>query len=65
MTVSVTLPDGRTEDYMRFGDAYIKQQDGTLDIMRAGARNPFSYAAGDWADVEGDERRWKKRRFWG
>ncbi len=63
MTVKVTLPDGATDKYMRFGDAYVKQHDGTLDICRTGAK-PMSYAAGDWSDVEGDERTRKVRRFW-
>jgi hypothetical protein len=63
MTVRVTLPDGGTDKYMRFGDAYVKRTDGTLDVMRGGAE-PYRYAAGEWADVEGDERRGKVRRFW-
>ncbi|MCV7149707.1 hypothetical protein [Mycolicibacterium pyrenivorans] len=65
MTVSVTLSDGRTDDYMRFGDTFVKHDDGRLDVVRSGARQPFSYAAGEWTDVEGDEKRWKKRRLWG
>ncbi|GAT08528.1 hypothetical protein H7I77_24505 [Mycolicibacterium novocastrense] len=65
MTVTVTLPNGTTDKYMRFGDAYIKHGDGTLDVVRGGAREPHRYAAGQWTDVEGDESRWKKRRFWG
>lgn len=65
MTVTVTLPDGGTDKYLRFGDAYFKRNDGTLDIVRDGAKKPYSYASGDWTDVNGDERRWKKRRFWG
>lgn len=65
MTVTVTLPDGRTDDYMRFGDSFIKHDDGRLDVVRSGARQPFSYAPDEWADVEGDEKRWKKRRLWG
>jgi hypothetical protein len=65
MTVTVTLLDGHTDDYMRFGDTYVKHDDGSLDVVRTGARLPFSYAAGDWAEVEGNEKRWKKRRFWG
>lgn len=64
MTVIVTLIDGRTEDYLRFGDTYVKHHDGSLDVMRGGARQPFNYAAGEWAEVEGDEKRWKKRGFW-
>lgn len=65
MTVTVTLLDGHTDDYMRFGDTYVKHDDGSLDVVRTGARKPFSYAAGDWAQVEGNEKRWKKRWLWG
>ena len=64
MTVTVTLRDGGTDDYMRFGDAYVKRHDGSLDVMRTGAKRAFSYASGDWTDVEGDQKRFKKR-FWG
>lgn len=63
MTVMVTLPDGRVDEYMRFGDAYVKRDDGTLDVIRTGARRPFSYAAGGWTLVDGDERK-TKLRFW-
>jgi hypothetical protein len=45
---------------MRFGDAYVKNHDGTLDVVRTGAKHPFSYASGEWTDVEGDQRRFKK-----
>ncbi|BBY44120.1 hypothetical protein A5765_02170 [Mycolicibacterium celeriflavum] len=64
MTVTVTLPDGATDKYMRFGDAYIKHGDGTLDVVRGGAKHARTYAAGEWTDVEGDESHWNKRRFW-
>jgi hypothetical protein len=60
----VTLSDGGTDKYMRFGDAYIKHHDGTLDVVRNGAKQPLSYASGEWTDVEGDQKRFKKR-FWG
>lgn len=63
MTVSVTRRDGGTDKYMRFGDAYIKHNDGTLDVFRGGARKPFSYASGEWSDVEGDQKR-STGRFW-
>jgi hypothetical protein len=33
---TITLPDGATEKYMRFHDAYIKHSDGTLDVVRGG-----------------------------
>lgn len=65
MTVTVTLPDGVTEKYMRFGDAYVKHDDGTLDVVRTGAKQPYSYAPGEWTHVQGDEKRWKRSRFWG
>jgi hypothetical protein len=65
MTVTVTLRDGATEKYMRTGDAYVKHNDGTLDVIRSGARQPHSYEAGMWTDVEGNEKRSKRSRFWG
>ena len=63
MAVTVTLRDGATDKYMRFGDAYVKHNDGTLDVIRGGARQPYSYAAGQWTEVEGDQKSWKKGRF--
>lgn len=65
MTVIVTLPGGGTDKYMRFHDAYVKHNDGTLDVVRSGAKRPYSYAPGVWTDVEGDEKNWKTRRFGG
>jgi hypothetical protein len=56
MTVSVTLQDGATDKYMRFGDAYVKHNDGSLDVVPCGAQQPHSYAAGAWTDVQGDEK---------
>jgi uncharacterized protein YaiE (UPF0345 family) len=64
MTVTVTLRTGETDDYMRFGDSYVKRNDGTLDVVRNGAKEWHSYASGDWVDVEGDERKRKSRGFW-
>lgn len=64
MTVTVTLPDGQVDEYMRFGDAYVEHDDGTLDVIRTGARQPFTYAVGGWSRVDGDEKRWRtKLRF--
>ncbi|MCV7170796.1 hypothetical protein H7I41_12815 [Mycobacterium manitobense] len=63
MTVTVILPDGATDKYMRFGDAYEERADGALDVSRGGAE-PFRYAAGEWTGVEGDQRSRKVRRFW-
>jgi hypothetical protein len=65
MTVTVTLEDGETDKYMRFGDVYVKHHDGMLDVIRCGAKRPYSYAPGVWSDVEGDQRKRKKSRFWG
>ncbi|MEN3316864.1 MAG: hypothetical protein V7643_265 [Mycobacterium sp.] len=65
MTVTVTLTGGGTVKYMRFGDAYAKRNDGTLDVFRGGAKQSQSYPSGQWANVEGDEKRWKKSPFWG
>lgn len=42
----------------------VTLSDGSLDVMRGGARQPFSYAPGVWVDVEGDEKKWNKRGFW-
>jgi hypothetical protein len=65
MTVTVTLRDGATDSYMRYGDAYIEQNDGTLDVIRTGAEQPYSYAPGMWTDVQGNEKRLTRSRFWG
>lgn len=65
MTVTASLPNGKTDKYMRSDDAYIKHGDGTLDIVRSGAQHTRRLAAEEWADVEGDESRWKKGRFRG
>jgi hypothetical protein len=65
MTVTVTLPDGETDKYMRFGDAYIKHDDGTLHVIRGGAKEPYSYAPDAWTDVKGNEKRLTTSRFRG
>jgi hypothetical protein len=64
MTVTVTLRDGASDTYMRFGDAYVKHSDGTLDVIRSGVKRPYNYAPGEWTDVLSDEKRWKRGRFW-
>ena len=46
MTVTVTLRDGDTDEYMRYGDTYTKHDDGTLDVVRDGAEQSYSYAPG-------------------
>jgi hypothetical protein len=43
MTVTVTLADGGTDKYMRFGHSYIEHKDGTLDVMRGGAKHAYRY----------------------
>ncbi|MGA7135892.1 MAG: hypothetical protein WBZ15_26785 [Mycobacterium sp.] len=63
MTVIVTLQDGDTDQYMRYGDTYIKHYDGTLDVVRDGAKEPHSYEPGVWTNVQGDEKRLKRSRF--
>jgi hypothetical protein len=63
MTVTVTLSDGATDRYMRFGDAYVKHDNGTLDVVRNGARESYHYGSGAWTDVEGDQKSWKKGFF--
>jgi hypothetical protein len=63
MTVTVTLQDGDTDKYMRFGDTYIKHNDGTLDVVRDGAKEPHSYAPGVWTNVKGDEKSLKQSGF--
>ena len=65
MPVTVTLPDGGTDKYMRSSDAYVKHNDGRLDVIRSGAKDHRSYSSGEWTDVVGDEKRSKKGHFWG
>lgn len=64
MTVTVRLPDGGADEYMRSGDAYVKNSDGTLDVIRTGSKVPHNYAPGKWIDVEGDQRKHGKPGFW-
>ena len=65
MTVTVTLPDGGTDKYMRFGDVYVEHNDGTLDVLRGGAKRRYGYASDEWTDVDGDQKRSTRRGFWG
>jgi hypothetical protein len=48
---------------MRFGDAYVKHANGTLDVVRNGAKQSYHYESGGWTDVAGDEKSWKKGFF--
>lgn len=63
MTVTVKLPDGGVDQFLRSGDSYVKHHDGTLEVIRNGVKDHVNYAAGKWADVEGDERK-HKVSFW-
>jgi len=64
MTVTVTRQDGATDKYMRYGDTYVKHNDGTLDVNRVGATESFSYPAGVWINVHGDEKT-RRRSYFG
>jgi hypothetical protein len=46
-------------------DTYIKHNDGTLDVVRDGAKEPHSYAPGVWTNVQGDEKSLKRSGFRG
>lgn len=61
----MSLRDGATDSYMRSGDAYVKHNDGTLEVIRVGAKRLSSYAPVVWIDVQGDEKRSKGSRFGG
>jgi hypothetical protein len=65
MTVKVTLRGGGSDKYMRFGDVYVKHNDGTLDVLRVGAKQAYSYASGEWTEVDGDRKSIKRHGFWG
>ncbi len=63
MTVTVTLQGGDTDEYMRYTDTFTKHEDGTLDVVRDGAQQSYSYAPGVWTNVQGDEKQLKLRGF--
>jgi hypothetical protein len=42
-----------------------KQFDGTLDVVRDGAKEPHSYGPGVWSNVQGDEKSLKRSGFRG
>ena len=46
MTVNVTRQDGGNDEYARFGDVFVKNRDGSLEIVRTGSKVPHSYAEG-------------------
>jgi hypothetical protein len=56
---TMTLPNGATDKYMRFHDAYIKHSDGTLDVVRGGRQTVVRLRVGAVDRVEGDETTWK------
>ncbi|SPM42886.1 uncharacterized protein RMCN_1661 [Mycobacterium numidiamassiliense] len=64
MTVTVTRRGGATDKYLRFGDSYVKNNDGTLDVVHSGATRPYRYAPGEWTEVQGDEKKWTRSHFW-
>ena len=65
MTVTVTLPGGEIDEYLRFGDTYVQHGNGTLDVVRTGAKKPFTYGSGEWTEVNSAPCKGIKRRFWG
>ena len=64
MTVTVSLADGGTDKYMRFGDSYIERKDGTLCVRRGGTKHAYRYEPGAWTHVDGNHKRSMKRGFW-
>lgn len=64
MAVSVTCSDGHVDEYYRYGDTFFKHDDGSLDVIRVGAKKHFNYPSRQWTGVEGDERKHKVRGFW-
>ena len=65
MTVTVTLPTATPTSTCGLVTDYVKHQDGSLDVVRGGARQPLSYAAGDWTEVEGNQSKWQEARVLG
>ena len=50
---------------MRFGDAFVEHGDGTLDVLRTGAKESYTFRTDEWSDVQGDQPKWKKSwQFW-
>lgn len=64
MTVTVSLADGGTDKYMRFGDSYIERKDGTLCLRRGGTKHGYRYEPGAWTHVDGNHKRSMKRAIW-
>lgn len=65
MTVIVTLREGGIDKYLRSGDKFVKHNDGTLNVVRGGAKQPYSYPPGAWTEVTGDEKSRRRSRLWG
>jgi hypothetical protein len=65
MTVTVTLQGGATDRYMRFGDEYVKHNDGTLDVIRDGAKRAISLRAGRVGRREGQRKAIEEKPFLG
>lgn len=61
MTVSVTLQDGATDKYMRFGDAYVKHNDGSLDVVRCGANSHIATRRGHGPTYTATKSNWTRR----
>jgi len=57
MTVTVSLADGGTDKYMRFGDSYLERKDGTLCVRRGGTKHVYRYPSGAWTHVDGNHKR--------
>ncbi|WP_135454686.1 hypothetical protein [Mycobacterium sp. DL99] len=63
MTVQVTRNDGVTDEFARFGDRYVKHNDGSLEVIRAETMPAATYPVGGWTEVAGDEKRKPHRLF--
>ena len=63
MTVIVTLQDGDTDQYMRYRDTYIKHYDGTLDVVRDGAKSHIATSRVYGPTYKATKKRLKRSRF--
>jgi hypothetical protein len=64
MTVTVTLPDGNINEYMRFGDSYVEHGDGSLNVHRTGANEQYHYEPSEWTGVQGDVQKGMTKKSW-